>query len=467
MTIFDRIRGKFRRVPSEASDQSNQSHTTRTDRVRNWLSYLTHAGFILFVGSMAFAVYQLGIYYTLPEVFCYLVATACAAGLLGHGSAVTRPTTNTSRTMHGLALGAWVLISIFLAALYMFVSSELLAAYLPDAMVTAGAIVYSLAFAIGLGTSTVALVVPAVAGNKIIDDELATLGAAVSKYGENVAILIAVAVSSFHILSFGQTVAKLDVFSVFAAMIMADIAFITAEKRVVTELKARHENGRYDRFDLLLWGVFSLFVITYLVMINVYAVRATAGTLDRSDPLFLRTLDFYGASPSILLLMIAALSILTALIDFPSGRTGTPQGAGIGLVGRFSHWLAQNAVDVRSGYSVVKDAVLHGELPAATTGRAALPPAGATSLGSEGNEMPEPAIAPKTDIKTSRGDTIEGEIGDDQPTPSELESYLHALADATSDDPAIRAAAEEILKRTAAKYGMDDLSDEESDEAKK
>lgn len=316
--ILDALAGKNRTAPSPAAVNDGGGG-------RKFLSYLTHVAFVAFCAAMTFAVFSLGIYYKLPVEYCILVAAGCAAGLFGHGSAVTRPTTNTSRTMHGLALGTWLVLSLFLAALYMFVSSEQLSAFLPADMITVGAVVYSLTFALGLATSVIALVVPSVAERKIADGEHATLGSAISKYGETVAIVIAIAVSSFHVLKFGQDVANLDIFSVITATIMADLAFLVAEKRVTTELKRRGETGRYDRFDLILWGVFGLAVIAYLVLVNLFTVRHSAGTLDMNDPLFKMTLDFYGASPSILLFLIAALSILTALID---NRVGEPaQGA--------------------------------------------------------------------------------------------------------------------------------------------
>jgi len=444
MSILDKFKSKFRKGDSSAQT-TTQPKRNATDFWRDKLSYLTHVGFILFCGAMAFAVYSLGQYYGQPEPYCLLVSSACIAGLIGHGSAVTRPTSNVSRTMHGVALGTWVVLSVFLASLYMFVSSELLAKYLPDALITTGAIVYSLTFAIGIATSVVALVVPSVAAKKIIGDEFKSLGAAVSKYGETVAILIAIAVSSFHILSFGSNVAKLDVFSVVAAMVMADLAFLAAEKRVVSELKSRADTGRYDRFDLIMWGLFSLFVITYLALVNVYSIRASAGTLDKSDPLFLKTLDFYGASPSILLLMIATLSIVTALIDNRVGYQDDDQDqVRVGVIGSMARWLAQNVVEARQGATVVKQSFTKELMP--PNASPALPaPSGtpAAAMGSEGDTLPS------TDIKKPRGDTIEGEIGEGQPTQADLAMYLDSAEKMLNEERARREAVEKELHRIA------------------
>lgn len=346
MKLIDTLKGKPATAPA--------TPTNKADSLRKMLSHLTHAAFIAFCAAMTYCVYALGRYYGLPEIYCVLVASGSAAGLLGHGSAVTRPTTNTSRTMHGLALGTWLVLSLFLAALYMFASSEQLAAVLPADMVFIGAVVYSLAFAIGLCTSVVALVVPSVAEKRIAGDgEHASLGSVVSKYGETVAIIIAIAVSSFHIFQFGQKVAKLDLFSIITATIMADLAFLAAEKRVVSELKKRSETGRYDRFDLVLWGIFGLAVIAYLVLVNLYTVRYSAGTLDMTDPLFRLTLDFYGASPSILLFMLAALSIITALVDSKVGENPDAVQAGK----PFAIKAADTIRGAKAGWHTVKSAV--------------------------------------------------------------------------------------------------------------
>jgi hypothetical protein len=367
--ILDALKGK----PASAQTVGNTPNASPApaksgsgDGLRGVLSHLTHFAFVGFCAAMTFCIYALGRYYDLPEIYCVLVAGGAAFALLGHGAAVTRPTTNTSRMMHGLALGTWLVLSLFLAALYMFASSEQLAQVLPADMVFIGAVVYSLAFAIGLFTTVVALVVPSVAEKRIADGEHATLGSAVSKYGETVAIIIAIAVSSFHIYQFGEKVAKLDLFSIITATVMADLAFLAAEKRVASELKSRKAEGRYDRFDLILWGVFGLAVIFYLILVNLYTVRFSAGTLDMSDRLFQLTLDFYGASPSILLFMLAALSIITALVDTKVGGTapadnGTP----------FAIRTADRIRATRAGIGEIKAALREPSRPALPAGTAA------------------------------------------------------------------------------------------------
>lgn len=368
--ILDALKGK----PVGTKPASTQSPTIAADgddKGRGMLSHLTHIAFVAFCAAMTLAVYSLGVYYGLPQAYCVLVAGGCAAGLFGHGSAVTRPTTNTSRTMHGLALGTWLVLSLFLAALYMFISSDELSRFLPPDMITVGAVIYSLTFAIGLFTSVIALVVPSVAERRINDPEHQTLGSAVSKYGETVAIVIAIAVSSFHIFMFGQNVAKLDMFSVITATVMADLAFLTAEKRVVSEMRSRAATGRYDRFDLIAWGVFGLAVISYLILVNLFTVRHSAGVLNEADPLFKATLDFYGASPSILLFMLALLSLVTALVD---SKVGESSAAGTAPKVRISRPIAGRAADAirgtRAGIAEVKQAWRENQpaqLPAGTT----------------------------------------------------------------------------------------------------
>lgn len=294
--------------------------------LRAVLSGMVHVAFIAFAIAMAFAVYRLGEFYEQPEVYRVLTAAACALGIIGHGSAVTRGGTNASRTLHGLALGTWLVLSIFLASLYMVNSSERLRAVLPAQLVLIGGYVYALTFAIGLFTSTLALVIPSAAERPIADAAHTTLGSVIAKYGEPVAIMLAIAASSLHLFLFGQNVARLDLFSTLAAMLIADLAFLVSEKRVVSELRARRDKGRYDKFDLILWGLFGLAVLCYLVLVNIFSVRHSAGTLDPGDPMLARVIDFYAASPSILILCLAALALITALVDKPSGTPDVIEG---------------------------------------------------------------------------------------------------------------------------------------------
>ncbi|HQW35958.1 MAG TPA: hypothetical protein PKY60_10995 [Thermoflexales bacterium] len=277
--------------------------------------------FVAFCSAMSYAVWKLGVFYQQPEAYCWLTAGGCALGVVGHGAAATRREgTNTGRMMHGISLGTWLILSVFLAAVYMATSSKELSAELPAEMVSIGRWVYSLAFGIGLFTSTLALVVPSAAANPLADGSHATIGAALSKFGEPVVIILAIAASSLHLFSFGQNVARLDLFSIVAAMVIADLAFLVAEKKTISEMKARREVGRYDRFDLVMWGVFGLMVLAYLVLVNIYAVRFTSNTLNMNDPTLHSVIDFYAASPSILILCLAALALITALVDAPAGQ---------------------------------------------------------------------------------------------------------------------------------------------------
>lgn len=301
----------------------SKDNITTTSGIRGVLAGAVYLAFLLFLGAMAYAVFALGETFGQPLPYRVLVAAACALGILGHGAAATRDdgsATNTARMLHGLALGVWLVLSVFLASVYMFTASEQLRAVLPKVMADLGGWVYALAFGIGLFTSTLALVVPSVAARPIMDDAHATIGAALQKYGEPVLITLAIAASSLHLWSFGITIATPnDMFAAAAAMVIADLAFLVAEKRVVTELRARRAGGRHDAFDLFAWGAFGLLVLAYLVLVNVYSIRASAGTLDRSDPMFLRVVDFYAASPSVLVLATAGLALLTAFIDRPRG----------------------------------------------------------------------------------------------------------------------------------------------------
>jgi len=284
------------------------------------LSFAVPIAFVAFCGAMAYAVWHLGTFYNQPEAYRWLTAGGCALGVVGHGAAATRARgTNAARMMHGISLGTWLVLSVFLAALYMVTSSPTMSRALPPEMVSIGEYVYALAFGLGLFTSTLALVIPSAAAHPLADGSHATIGAALSKFGEPVVIILAIAASSLHLFGFGQNVARLNMFSVIAAMVIADLSFLVAEKKTISELRSRHENGRYDKFDLLMWGMFGLLVLGYLVVVNIYAVRFTSGTLNMADSTLHTVIDFYAASPSILILCLAALALITALVDNPAG----------------------------------------------------------------------------------------------------------------------------------------------------
>lgn len=290
----------------------------------DWSEYVREAGalavraaFGLFVVAMAFAVYLLGETFGQPQPMRLLVAAGCSIGIFGHGVAATatRNGSNAGRMMHGIALGTWLLLSLFLASLYALTSSERLAKFVPDGMADIGAVIYALCFGIGLFTSTLALVVPAVAARPLSDSSMPTLGSAIARFGEPLFIILCIGASSLHLFTFGMDVARVGMFSTVAAMVVADLSFLVAEKRVLHEVKVRHAAGHYDKFDLIAWGIFGLLVLCYLVMVNVYSVRHTAGTLNASDPLLKTVIDFYGASPTLLILSMAALALITAFVD--------------------------------------------------------------------------------------------------------------------------------------------------------
>jgi hypothetical protein len=331
-----------------------KSHSNETkENFRHMLSHLVHVALIAFGAAMAYAVWALGDQYGQPVIYRFLVSSGCAFGVVGHGASATRQTTNASRAVHGIAFSTWLVLSLFLAALYMFVSSEQLADVLPQSMVMLGAYVYALAFGIGLLTSAVALVVPSVAERPIAG----TLGATFAKYGETLVIVLAVSASSLHLFLFGQDVAKLDLFSTITAMVIADLAFVVAEKRVVSEVKARRDTGRYDAFDLALWGAFGVAVLAYLVLVNIYSVRHTAGTLATNDPTLHMVIDFYGASPTLLLMALAVLSIITAFVDNPDGRNRSrPDGGGLKIQRPISGRVAGAIRDTAASVNEIRDA---------------------------------------------------------------------------------------------------------------
>jgi hypothetical protein len=338
---------------------------------RDWSEFARDAGvyavriaFVAFVVAMALAVYLLGGKFGQPIEMRLLVAAGCAVGIFGHGVAATatKNGTNAGRMMHGLALGTWLVLSVFLASLYALTSSRDLAKFVPDGMAEIGAIIYALCFGIGLFTSTLALVVPAVAARPIDDPKLPTLGSAVARFGEPLFLILCIGASSLHLFTFGLDVAKVGMFSTVAAMVIADLAFIVAEKRVLHEVKARHAAQRYDKFDLIAWGVFGLLVLCYLVLVNVYSVRYTAGTLEAGDPLLAVVIDFYGASPTLLILSMAALALVTAFVDVKAG--GNEQANGVRITRPISTRTADAIRNTRAGIAEVRGALKGVPVPA-------------------------------------------------------------------------------------------------------
>lgn len=354
-------------------DKTNFLKRDWNDALRKVGGLAVRAAFLGFVIAMAFAVYRLGEIYGQPELYRALVAGACALGVFGHGVALTQQDSNASRMLHGIALSVWLVLSLFLASLYMFASSPQLASKLPAVMIELGAYVYALAFGIGLFTSTLSLVVPAVSNRQIFDATHPTLGAAVARFGEPLFIVLAVGVSSFHLFSFGNNVAKTDLFSTVMAMVIADLAFIVAEKKVLKELKARNETGREDRFDLVMWGLFAIAVMVYLLFVNMFSVRYTAGTLNPNDPMLKTIIDLYGVSPSLLIASGVVLALVTAFVDIRPSGTKTKSGD------RFLVRVAKSLNQAAQDWGDVKAA-----LPS-RQGQKALPTP-TVVMGSDGNE---------------------------------------------------------------------------------
>jgi hypothetical protein len=369
--ILDFFKGK----PASASTVNATANHTQDapeqdagDGLRILGVYAVRAAFIAFVVAMALAVYLLGERFDQPQLMRLLVAAGCAVGIFGHGVAATatKNGTNAGRMMHGIALGTWLLLSVFLASLYALISSDDLADFVPDGMAEIGALVYALCFGIGLFTSTLALVVPAVAARPINDPNMPTLGSAIARFGEPLFIILCIGASSLHLFTFGLDVAKVGMFSTVAAMVVADLSFLVAEKKVLHEVKARHAAGRYDKFDLVAWGVFGLLVLCYLVLVNVYSVRHTAGTLDAGDPLLKSVIDFYGASPTLLILSMAALALITAFVDVKGGHAQPAQSSGAPFAIRTADKIRATRAGLREIKGALRDTPAP-QLPAGIT----------------------------------------------------------------------------------------------------
>lgn len=351
LNLFKRSKDATTQNTSTAPAQ--EADSPWAENIRKAAGLAVRIAFIAFCAAMAFAVYQLGLKYGQPMEYRLLVAAGCAIGVLGHGAAVTHRDTNAGRMMHGISVAVWLVLSLFLASLYMFVSSPQLAKSLPDTMIDLGAYVYALAFGIGLFTSTLALVIPSVARRPTVDPKNPTIGSAVARFGEPLFLILCIGTSSLHLFDFGMNIAKVGLFSTIASMLIADLAFIVAEKRVLHELQERNKSGKEDRFDLVMWGAFGIAVLVYLVMVNAFAVRHTAGTLDMSDPMLKTTIDLYGISPTLLILSMAVLALITAFIDIRPGEKKAKADTG----DRFLIRLAKKVDETRQDWGELRKAL--------------------------------------------------------------------------------------------------------------
>ena len=274
----------------------------------------------LFLLALAIALLDLGAQFGQPLLFRLVVSVATPVAIIGHGVA-TWATHPRSRLSHGLAFAAWMFIAVSLSAYYVLSLDARLRAlveqFIAD-LYQLGQTLYAALFGVGLTISLTAIVVDE-AGRRAVQGDGQSVLASIMP---NVAIALAIVTSAVHLYDFGNRVAAVGLFGCISATVMADVAFIAIKANIQTQLDARRKSGVYDVFDLIAWSAFGLLVAVYLIAINGAAVAAsTAPSIEefRQQPFISALIWVYGMSPTILLAGIAAMTVLTKVVDYRSG----------------------------------------------------------------------------------------------------------------------------------------------------
>lgn len=284
-------------------------------------AYLVWASLVLFLAALTYALFDLGGRFGQPLFFRLLVAAAVPVATLGHAIAAWYPSSK-SRLVHGAAFAGWMLIAVALAAFYVLDGSEFLRARAESfvrELFQLGQTLYSALFGIGIFVSLTAMTVERAMRAAPQDNARQTLADAMPQ----LAILLAMVTSAVHLWDFGSRVALSDLFSTLSATIMADAAFLAVKFNIQAQLEARRRTGGYDMFDLVAWSVFGVVIAVYLIAINGAAVLSrSAPDIEafRREGVVPFLITFYGMSPSVLLLGLAAMRVLTGVVDYRHGK---------------------------------------------------------------------------------------------------------------------------------------------------
>ncbi|MFN4294957.1 MAG: hypothetical protein ACK4JD_12590 [Thermoflexales bacterium] len=282
----------------------------------------------LFLIALFVALLDLGAKFNQPIIFRLVVSLATPIAVIGHGAATWSEHTR-SRLAHGIAFAAWMLISVSMSAYYVLsldAQLRVLVERFAADLFSLGQTLYAALFGIGLTISLTAVVVDEAGKRRANEDGQVVIASLMP----NVAITLAIVTSAVHLYDFGQRVAEVGVFGCLAATVMADVTFLAIKANIQTQLDARRKMGVYDAFDLIAWSAFGLLVAAYLIAINGAAVAAnTAPSIAefRREPVINALVWLYGMSPTVLLAGIAAMTVLTKVVDYRSDRfrTSKPQ----------------------------------------------------------------------------------------------------------------------------------------------
>jgi len=216
-----------------------------------------------------------------------------------------------TRLAHGFAFALHLVIAITLSAFYVLSKApelERQVANLIGEFVVLGRTFYSALFGIAIAISLTAQIISAASRNPVSSGQQA----AIASLATNIAIVLAIITSSIHLYQFGTDIAKLDLLSRLSATLMADISFIAIKSNIQNQLEQRQKQGEYDYFDLIAWAIFGVIVSIYLILINAFVVQYSAGVTSDLLPV---VVSLYGMSPTVLLAGLAALTVLTKVVD--------------------------------------------------------------------------------------------------------------------------------------------------------
>lgn len=278
---------------------------------------LVFVGIGLFMLSLWTGLYELGMKYRQGQMIALLTPTALILCLIAHGFAVSSPSSKV-RLIHSLAFAWHMIVTVALSVFFVVDRAGAVFGLSNDFLVEIaelGQTFYSALFGLGIAISLTAVVASSATAIELVDSG----ASAIAGFATNFAIILAIATSSIHLYSFGVNIAKLSVIETLSATIMADIAFLAIKANIQTQIDARQKQGRYDFFDLIAWSVFGVIVAVYLILINGFTVAESSG-IAQDVEMRAFIVRAYGMSPTILLLGIAALTILTKTVDYSSAQ---------------------------------------------------------------------------------------------------------------------------------------------------
>ena len=298
--------------------------------------------------AVVIGVFNLGLIFNMGYLYSALVSGGCVLLLVGHAGGIVKADTNSKRLLHGLSVIVWLFLFLSFGVLYMAMRSAGVDVGMTDTQITdklanstlsaevmdVGRTMYSYSTAIGLATSVISLVVSFAMSHPLLDKVHKTLGESFAPMANNLILGLIVITSAQHVLQYGQHFGGLGMFESLTACAVAELTFIVGEQFALREIKGRFKSGSYDRFDLIAWGLLTLFALAYMVLINaLYGQMATltAGGMElaaahsaTNGGLYGWAKSFYSVSAPVFGGLIVALKLATTYINARAESTPTP-----------------------------------------------------------------------------------------------------------------------------------------------